>query len=226
MFQGFSDKTMEFMWKIRFNNERSWFEAHRDEYKAVLEKPMHALAKEVYGSVALTHAELDLRLHVSRIYRDARRLHGRGPYKDHLWFTLRQDGEEEQDKPAFWFELTPESWSYGMGYYGAKVLTMEKLRARIDTQPEPLAKLARALDSQNEFVLEGDDYVRPKCDPRRPLADWYNKKTFSLIHEEKVGEAVFSPDLSERIKTGFAFLIPYFRYFVTLGGDPDPRGKG
>ena len=33
--------------------------------------------------------KLSLNLHVSRIYRDARRLHGRGPYKDHLWFTLR-----------------------------------------------------------------------------------------------------------------------------------------
>ena len=27
---------------------------------------------------------------VSRIYRDARRLHGRGPYKDHLWFCVER----------------------------------------------------------------------------------------------------------------------------------------
>ena len=27
MFQGFSDKTIDFMWGIRFNNEKTWFEA-------------------------------------------------------------------------------------------------------------------------------------------------------------------------------------------------------
>jgi hypothetical protein len=58
--------------------------------------------------------------------------------------------------------------------------------------------------------------------PDRPLAAWYNKKTFSLIHEEKIGEAVFSPELADRIIRGFSFLAPFFRYFVTLGSDPAP----
>ena len=28
MFEGFSQETVDFMWGIRFNNERGWFEAH------------------------------------------------------------------------------------------------------------------------------------------------------------------------------------------------------
>lgn len=31
---------------------------------------------------------------VTRIYRDARRLHGRGPYKESLWFTVEQPAEQ------------------------------------------------------------------------------------------------------------------------------------
>ena len=27
MFTGFTDETVDFMWGIRFNNERTWFEA-------------------------------------------------------------------------------------------------------------------------------------------------------------------------------------------------------
>jgi len=226
MFQGFTEKTMDFMWNIRFNNEKSWFQAHKDEYKAVLETPMHELAQEIYSSFAANHGELDLHLHISRIYRDARRLHGNGPYKDHLWFSLRQNSEEWTDKPVFWFELAPDNWSYGMGYYCAKALTMQKFRARIDNNPNPITKLAHELDRQNEFVLEGDNYIRPKRDPDRPLSDWYNKKTFSLIHEEKASEAVFSPDLAKRIKQGFEFLVPYYKYFISLDGDPAPRNNG
>ena len=29
MFQGFSQETVDFMWGIRFNNDRGWFEAHK-----------------------------------------------------------------------------------------------------------------------------------------------------------------------------------------------------
>ena len=32
MFEGFSGATVDFMWGIRFNNEKSWFEAHKEEY--------------------------------------------------------------------------------------------------------------------------------------------------------------------------------------------------
>ena len=32
MFTGFTDATVDFMWGIRFNNERAWFEAHKEDY--------------------------------------------------------------------------------------------------------------------------------------------------------------------------------------------------
>lgn len=220
MFQGFSERTIDFMWNIRFNNEKSWFEANKDEYKRALEQPMKALAADVFRVFNEKYPELGLAVRVSRIYRDARRTHGKGPYKDHLWFTLHR-GSEWLEKPAFWFELAPENWSYGLGYYCAKPLTMAKHRARIDNKPEPMEKLARDLNRQTEFVLEGESYKRPKGDPGRLLNDWYNKKNFSLIHEEKVSGAVFSPDLTGRIAEGFSFLAPYYSYFSTLDCDPD-----
>ena len=218
MFQGFSEKTMDFMWGIRFNNEKSWFEAHKDEYKRDLAQPMSALASDVFEAFNDKFSELDLTPRVSRIYRDARRLHGNGPYKDHLWFTMSH-GEEPMESPVFWFELAPKEWSYGLGYYRAKASTMEKHRARINKDPKPLAKLMRALNSQKEFILEGESYARPKGDAGELLNDWYNKKTFALIHEEGIGDAVFSPDLKDRLVEGFSFLVPYYKYFSTLDRD-------
>jgi len=220
MFRGFSQQTMDFMWNIRFNNEKSWFEAHKDEYKNVLLQPMKALASDVFEAFDDKYPELGLSVHVSRIYRDARRAHGKGPYKDHMWFTLHT-GSEWLEKPAFWFELAPEKWSYGLGYYSAKPLTMARHRARIDNKRGPMEKLARDLSRQSEFILEGESYSRPKGDPGKLLYYWYNMKNFSLIHEESVGGAVFSPELAGRIVDGFSFLVPYYRYFSTLDGDAD-----
>lgn len=39
MFQGFSQQTNDFLWGIRFNNERSWFEAHKQEYLDYVQAP-------------------------------------------------------------------------------------------------------------------------------------------------------------------------------------------
>ena len=32
MFTGYSDQTVDFLWGIRFNNDRDWFLAHKEDY--------------------------------------------------------------------------------------------------------------------------------------------------------------------------------------------------
>ncbi|EHO32432.1 TIGR02453 family protein [Lachnospiraceae bacterium 7_1_58FAA] len=165
MFQGFSGATVDFMWGIRFNNEKGWFEAHKEEYLTTFQRPMKALADEVYVAFTDRHPDLDLICKVSRIYRDARRLFGRGPYKDHLWLSLTRPHEEGCAEPVFWFELGPEGYSYGMGFWQAPAVTMAKFRARMDREPKAMEKLARRFQKQDVFVLEGEDYKRPKAAP-------------------------------------------------------------
>lgn len=120
MFQGFSQGAVDFLWGVRFNNERSWFEAHKQEYLDLVIAPLQELGRQVHAAMTAAYPKEQLNLHVSRIYRDARRLHGRGPYKDHLWFTIRPEQEGWTHVPAFYFEIAPEYHSLGMGYYGAE----------------------------------------------------------------------------------------------------------
>ena len=40
MFTGFTDETVDFMWGIRFNNDRAWFQAHKEEYLQPLSQPV------------------------------------------------------------------------------------------------------------------------------------------------------------------------------------------
>jgi len=48
MFEGFSQETIDFMWSLRFNNEKVWFEANKDVFIKVFQEPMKALAREVF----------------------------------------------------------------------------------------------------------------------------------------------------------------------------------
>lgn len=224
MFTGFTDETVDFMWGIRFNNERSWFEAHKEIYLEHFYRPMVELADEIYAFLREQRPDYGLVRKVTRIYRDARRLHGRGPYKESLWFTVEQPSEQWTAHPVFWFELMPEGWTCGMGYYMPRPVTMAKLRARIDRDPGTMEKMMRALSRQETFVLETEDYRRPKSAAPSPLLEpWYRAKSFSITHSDKLTDALFSREIVDWLKEQLPFLLPWYDYFVTLDGDPDLR---
>ena len=120
MFTGYSDKTVDFFWQIRFNNSREWFHPRKDEFNAVIMNPTKELANELYGWFQEKYPKLNLNLHISRIYRDARRLFGRGPLKDHIWFSFQNEIGPRELSPCFWFEVNCDGYSYGMGNWAAK----------------------------------------------------------------------------------------------------------
>lgn len=211
MFTGYTKETLDFLWGIRFNNNRTWFEEHKEQYVRCLFQLTSELGHEVYDGMIKNYPKLNVELHVSRIYRDARRLHGREPYKDNLWFTLRPNRDIWTQQPVFWFEITPEGWSYGVGCWSASPSMMAAMRREIDESPKRLEKLARRLNKQNIFQLQGTNYVRQKGNPSPLLTPWYNKKSISIGCDRPFDTLLCSPELVNTLVEGFVFLEPYYQ---------------
>ena len=225
MFTGFSQKTVDFMWGLRLNNNKPWFEEHKDEFIRDFQTPMKALGRDVFERISADFSGHGFIHKVSRVYKDARRVRDGEPYRANLWFSIERPAEVWTSTPVFWFELSPENWTYGLGYYSARPETMAKLRVRIDKNPKAFEKLIAPLENQTEFILDGDEYARKKEAPTAKTSAWYNKKSFSLVHEHANGEELFSPDLKDRIIKGYTFLMPLYDYFITLDNDPAPVKK-
>lgn len=214
------------MWELRFNNNKTWFDANKNNFKEYFQLPMKELGLEVYEQVSNKYRAYGFIHKISRIYKDARRLRsGEGPYRDNMWLSIEKPSELWTATPVFWFELTPDSWSYGLGYYQAKSETMSKFRARIDRDPKKFEKLVAYLDKQDEFVLDGAEYVRKKLAPTDKTAAWYNKKSLSLIHKQENSEELYSPMFVNRIVNGMLALMPLYDYLITLDSDPMPIKK-
>ena len=216
MFQGYTQETVDFMWGIRFNNEREWFLAHKEDYQKHLLEPTRALGEQVYEGLRGMLPHEPLLLKVSRIYRDARRLHGRGPYKDHLWFCVRTGAKDWTGRPTFYFEIAPEYYSYGMGFWQARAELMELFRRDLQERPDEFGRLVRLFNRQREFVLTGDSYARSKGEVSDLLRPWFQKKSLSLSHELPLDEKIFRPELAEEILAGFKTLVPFYKYFAAL----------
>jgi uncharacterized protein (TIGR02453 family) len=147
-FNGFSPATIDFMWNLRLNNNKLWFEEHKPLFIEVFQSPMKALGSEVFERINADFSGRDFIHKVSRIYKDARRVKDGQPYRCNLWFSIERpvpESVEWTSTPVFWFELTPENWTYGLGYYSARAETMAKLRARIDKNQKAFEKLISTL---------------------------------------------------------------------------------
>lgn len=216
MFQGFYEETVPFLWDLRLNNQRPWFQAHKQVYVKCLYEPMKELAAAVQEQLLARFPKLELKGKVTRIYRDARRIHDGGPYKDHLWFTLGREMEQGTSEPVFYFQVSPETYEYGMGYYCPKASLMAAYRRHILAAPEKLEKLARRWNRQMEFTLEGAEYKRSKGDVSALLKPWFNRKELTLCARHAYDPCFLSPELVERVTEGFIWLLPFYRYLQEI----------
>ncbi len=222
MFQGFTQGAVDFLWGVRFHNDRTWFAAHKQEYLELVDRPLRELSGQLLGAMNEAYPDEGFTQHVSRIYRDARRLHGRGPYKDHLWLAIMRPADGMAGHPAFYFELAPNYYSYGCGFWDMSPATAAKHRARIDRDPKPLAALARKLE-RSDFALFGEEYKRPKGDAGRLLNPWYNRKNLGVSRDENCEGVLFTSELYDVLLKSFRFLMPFYRYFSSLSGDAAPE---
>ncbi len=215
-FEGFAPEAAAFLWDLRFNNERPWFNEHKEQFKEVLDTPFKALAQELLARMADAYPKREWYLHVSRIYRDARRLFGRGPYKDHLWFTLRCDESKDAEIPALYFEFAPDGCSYGFGYWDAPAALMERYRRAALANPAKLERLARKVQRQSTFTLGGRDYARRKIEHSALLDPWLNKRSIMLDCSRGHDALDETRPLADTLFEGFCFLMPYYDYFDAL----------
>lgn len=212
----FSPQTIDFLWNLRFNNNRDWFQAHKPVYEEHLLEPIRTLGNRVYDAVHSAHPELGLNLHISRIYRDARRLYGRGPLKDNLWFTLEQPSDAHLARPGFYFTIHPDRYGFGMGFYEARAATMQAFREDVDRNPQRALALAQRLETQDTFSLAGPLYARSKGGPGGILDGWHNRRVLGLEFESPPDEGLFSASLADRMIAGFEFLIPYYQWLYGI----------
>lgn len=214
MFEGFTAQTSNFFWELAFNNERPWFMAHKEEFERILNTPFKALAADTAELMEQRFPARSFRLHVSRIYRDARRLFGRGPYKDHLWFSLK-DNDILLDGPFFWFEVGAADYSYGMGFYSATAAQMAAFRRKADANPARFERLAKAV-MRSGFTVTGEEYARPKGHRSQIIDQWYNRKRLGLEICRDFGGDILSPELPELLVDSYEKLLPMYDFFMEI----------
>ena len=213
MFQGFTSETFEFYMAIRFNNNREFLQANQEWYQSAVRKPLVELCQALAPTVEAIDPKLDTRPGrcVARINRDTRYARDKSPYRDHSFMKFRRLGEDRDQTLGFYFELSDQGASYGLGIYHRNLPMMEGLRKAILERPE---QVLRALDPlEGRFTLHGDVIKRMKTPPQAPeaLKPWYPLRAFYLERDIVDFDLIQSPRLAQQITGDYRLAQPLYR---------------
>ena len=220
-FYGFYPETLQFFKDLADNNNKQWFDAHRSEYEEFVLDPFRFLVSELapFMSSIDPHFEVTPAVSktISRIYRDTRFSKDKSPFRPNMWIVFKRPGRDWHDAPGYFFELFPDWYRYGMGYYAASSKTMAAFRKAIDDNVYKFLEVISFFHETDTYRLEGDDYKKIIDDSKsQRIQEWYQKKNFCLIHNSPVDDTIFSNQLVEHLIRDFEMTIPLYHHLRKL----------
>ena len=205
----FTPETMDFLWGIRFNNNREWFAAHKQQYQRALLAPMKELAEALKPSLPD-----DMRLHISRIYRDMR-MHPSTFYKDSLWMCFLGKSGPWLEQPSLCFEVRPEGYRYGFLLWGT-ARDMEQFRRVISDHSAEFLKIVEKAERESGILLDGEHYVRTKPCPNERLERFFRLKNLMAIKDCPPDELLYSEKLADEVRRTLLAWLPLYRFLQRL----------
>ena len=222
--QLFSPDSLAFLRGLARNNQRSWFEAHRDDYERHVKTPMADFVEEMDLRLAGIAPEIvgDPKRSVFRIYRDVRFSADKSPYKKHAacWF-FHGEGSSKVGREAhgggagFYFHLEPRASLVAGGCWMPPRPALQKFRAAIAADPQAFERivLAPAMKKRMSGLDEGGMLKRV---PRGFAADhraarWLRFQSFTVGRSLTDAE-VTGPRLTTILAKDFATIAPLVRW--------------
>lgn len=225
-FEGFSQGTLEFYRGIAANNDKAWFEAHREDYATHVVAPAQRFIETVGAELNAVRPELGYspnhtgRGSFKKIHTDQRFQKGRPPFKTYAqMFFWEGPLKTKKANSAFYLHLEPSKivLGGGMAYFDGPML--RAFREAVDHRRSG-PELARVVEGA---LAQGFSFGEPhyKNVPRGFAKD--HKRAGLLRHnalfahrEEPVPETFFGPGFVDHCLDTYRALLPLHDWCVRL----------
>jgi uncharacterized protein (TIGR02453 family) len=163
----FSSELFRFLSRLKRNNNREWFQRHKDEYESYVKMP----ALRFIEDFAMPLRELcpylvadarPSRGSLFRIYRDTRFSNDKRPYKTHVAMRFSHRGKDVHS-PGFYLHLEAGGCFAASGLWHPEPPTLLKVRSTIVSRPEEWRAVRK--------LLNWDDATKLSRPPRGFCSD-------------------------------------------------------
>ncbi len=133
-----------------------------------------------------------------------------------MWITFKRKDIEWKSKPAFFLEVDPVGFTYGMGMFMATPDTMKSVRTYIDRDPKAFEKLLNSYSYRDVFETKGDSYKRKKSPHSDEINELYLKKNIYFTKSKSSDEGLYSDELYKIIIEDLKYLVPLYNQLCKM----------
>jgi uncharacterized protein (TIGR02453 family) len=214
----FTRQTFSFLTNLAANNERGWFEEHRQDYEDLVRTPaldfIEEMAKEL-PSISRHFRAVPKKVGGSlmRVQRDTRFARDKTPYKTNIGMHFRHEVGKDIHAPGYYVHIEPGECFVAVGLWHPEPDVLFKVREAILKKGEAWVAARDDRNFRKHFELTGDSLVNA---PRgyakdHPLVEDLKRKDFialASLSKTVVLSGNFRPLVAER----FRQAAPYMRF--------------
>jgi uncharacterized protein (TIGR02453 family) len=223
-FDGFSEETIKFFKGLKKNNEKKWFQTHKQDYETFVMNPARAfviamgdrLRKHVPDIVAVPKINKSL----FRINRDTRFSPDKSPYKTNLGIFFWEGSRPRMECPGFYFHLEPPVLMLGVGLYMFPKYLIDTYRNSVvhPKYGKTLAEIVGRIEKKKGFQIGGEHYKKIPAgyDPAHPNAGLLLHNGLYVGAESPIPEEFFSKKLEDYCWKRYQTLLPFHSWLVAM----------
>jgi uncharacterized protein (TIGR02453 family) len=183
-FEGFPKESVGFLRKLKKNNNRDWFNAHKEQYEEHIKFPMQCFIASLQPHFSDFAPQFDVhpKRSMFRIYRDTRFSKDKTPYKTHMAAHFVLKGKPKGfEGSGYYLHIAPGEVFIGGGIYLPDNDQLKKIRAYIAAHPKEFLAVTGKPSFKKMFpALSGQKLSRPPkgYEPNHPMIEWLKMKQF------------------------------------------------
>jgi uncharacterized protein (TIGR02453 family) len=212
----FSQASFDFLTKLDANNNRDWFNRHKQEYEDAVRSPaldfIDAMADDIWAiSPHFLAVPRKVGGSLMRVYRDVRFGKDKRPFKTNIGIQFRHFQGKDVHAPGFYVHLEPKECFLGVGIWHPDAPALGRIRTSVAENSAAWIKASRDKKFTKTFELSGDSLANAPRGYAKDhfLLDDLKRKDFIAITEFNSKLAVsarFQPQVVESFRSAVPFM--------------------
>ena len=218
-FNGFPKEGLDFLRRLKKNNNRPWFLKHKEEYEELVRFPMQCLiaALAVHLADDAREIEFNPKRSIFRIYRDVRFSKNKAPYKTNIAASFAMRAVKgPPETPGLYVGIEPGEIFIGGGLYMPGGDQIKAIRRSIATHPDEYFAVVKSKRFIKRFGgIMGEKLARAPLGypPDHPLIEHLKHKQF-FVGVELPEKACLSKKFLDTVADVFSETMPLVRWLA------------
>jgi uncharacterized protein (TIGR02453 family) len=212
----FTKQTFAFLSALAGNNNREWFDEHKQEYEDFVRTPALGFISDMVEEILAISAHFralpkKVGGSLMRVQRDTRFSRDKTPYKTNIGIHFRHEVGKDVHAPGYYVHIEPGGCFVGVGLWHPDADALYKIREGIVKNAKAWVAARDDKDFRKHFTLEGDTLANA---PRgfakdHPLVEDLKIKDFialATMSDANMTSKNFRPQVVERFRQAAPYM--------------------